>query len=65
MAEGAWLDLKSKLDQLASIHGLSVPSRAARSPLGYAISLLCDLRSQYSTQIPCILSLFFLCDVMS
>lgn len=44
-AEGAWLDLKSKLDQLASIHGLSVPSRAARSPLEYAFTLLCYVRS--------------------
>ena len=37
--------LEVVLDQLASIHGLSVPSRAARSPLEYAFTLLCYVRS--------------------
>ena len=65
VAEGAGLDLKSKLDQLANAYGLSVPSRAARSPLEYAFTLLCYVRSHYSARFPFILSLLFFCDVTS
>ena len=62
MAEGAWLDLKLKLNQLTSIHGFSVPSRAARSPFEYALILLYFSRSHHGVRIPCILAHFFLYD---